>query len=147
MELKHDNHTKHSGSLLPSRVQKQIKNHHTPHRTSLGIASFGGAFACISSTGNMHEGLERFEAFKEETRRIERAYWASVRRAEADSKALRESYTPVFQCPVCGLFRPDGHSQKCKDLKPLDISKEEKIQRMDDPFNENTWDDKAIIDD
>ncbi len=24
-----DNHTKHSGSLLPSRVQKQIKNHHT----------------------------------------------------------------------------------------------------------------------
>jgi len=95
----------------------------------------------------MHEGLERFEAFKEETRRIGRAYWASVRRAEADSKALRKSYTPVFQCPVCGLFRPEGHSQKCKDLKPLDISKEEKLQRMDDPFNENTWDYKAIIDD
>jgi len=95
----------------------------------------------------MHEGLERFEAFKEETRRIGRAYWASVRRAEADSKALRESYTSVFQCPVCGLFRPEGHSQKCKDLKLLDISQEEKFSRLDDPFNENTWDDKAIIDD
>jgi hypothetical protein len=30
-----DNHTKHSGSLLQSRVQKQIKNHHTPHRTKV----------------------------------------------------------------------------------------------------------------
>jgi len=91
--------------------------------------------------------MRTLEDFKEETRRYERAYWASVRRAEADSKALRESYTPVFQCPVCGLFRPDGHSQKCKDLKPLDISQEEKFRRMDDPFNENTWDYKAIIDD
>jgi len=95
----------------------------------------------------MHEGLERFEAFKEETRRIGRAYWASVRRAEADSKALRESYTPVFQCPVCGFFKPDGHSQKCKDLKPVEIGQEEKFKRMDDPFNEDTWDYKAIIDD
>ena len=91
--------------------------------------------------------MRTLEDFREETRKYERAYWASVRRAEADSKALRESYTPVFQCPVCGLFRPDGHSQKCKDLKPLDISQEELFQRMDDPFNENTWDDKAIIDD
>jgi DNA repair exonuclease SbcCD ATPase subunit len=91
--------------------------------------------------------MRTLEDFREETRRYERAYWASVRRAEADSKALRESYTPVSQCPVCGLFRPDGHSQKCKDLKPLDISKEEKFSRLDDPFNENTWDDKAIIDD
>ena len=91
--------------------------------------------------------MRTLEDFKEETRRYERAFWASVRRAEADSKALRESYTPVYQCPVCGLFRPDGHSQKCRDLKPLDISQEEKFRRMDDPFNENTWDDKAVIDD
>ena len=91
--------------------------------------------------------MRTLEDFKEETRRYERAYWASVRRAEADSKALRESYTPVFQCPVCGLFRPDEHSQQCKDLKPLDISKEEKFKRMDDPFNENTWDYEPIIDD
>jgi hypothetical protein len=91
--------------------------------------------------------MKTLEDFREETRRYERAYWASVRRAEADSKALRESYTPVFQCPVCGLFRPDGHSQKCKDLKPLDISQEEKFKRMDDPFNENTWDYEPIIDD
>ena len=95
----------------------------------------------------MHEGLKRFEAFKEETKRIRRTFWASVRRAEADSKALRESYTPVFQCPVCGLFRPDGHSQKCKNIKPLDIRRGEKFSRMDDPFNENTWNLKAIIDD
>jgi hypothetical protein len=91
--------------------------------------------------------MRTLEDFKEETRRYERAYWASVRRAEADSKALRESYTPVFQCPVCGLFRPDGHSQKCKDLKPVDISQEEKFRRMDDPFNEDTWDYEAIIED
>jgi hypothetical protein len=95
----------------------------------------------------MHEGLERFENFKAETRRIERHYWASVRRAEADSKALRESYTPVFQCPVCGLLRPDGHSQKCKELKPLDISQEEKFRRMDDPANDWNWDYGVIIDD
>jgi hypothetical protein len=91
--------------------------------------------------------MRTLEDFKEETRRIERAYWASVRRAEADSKALRESYTPVYQCPFCGLFRPDGHSQNCKDLRPLDISQDEKFRLMDDPFNENTWYDKAIIDD
>lgn len=95
----------------------------------------------------MHEGLKRFEAFKKETRRIGRAYWASVQRAKADSKALRESYTPVFQCPVCGLFRPDGHSQKCKNIKPLDISREEKFQRMDDPTNDWNWDYGVIIDD
>jgi len=29
----------------------------------------------------------------------------------------------------------------------LDISKEEKFRRMDDPFNEDTWDYEAIIDD
>lgn len=91
--------------------------------------------------------MRTLEDFREETRRYERAYWASVRRAEADSKALRESYTPVFQCPICGLFRPNGHSQKCKNIKPLDISKEEKFRRMDDLFNENTWDYKVIIDD
>jgi hypothetical protein len=39
------------------------------------------------------------------------------------------------------LFRPKGHSQKCKDLKPLDITKEEKFRRMDDPHNEQTWSD------
>ena len=91
--------------------------------------------------------MRTLEDFREETRRYERAYWASVRRAEADSKALRESYTPVFQCPVCGLFRPDGHSQNCKDLKPLDISQEEKLQRMDDPTNDWNWDYGVIIDD
>jgi hypothetical protein len=28
-----DNHTKHSGSLLSSRVKKQIKNHYSPFST------------------------------------------------------------------------------------------------------------------
>jgi hypothetical protein len=95
----------------------------------------------------MHEGLKRFEAFKNETKKIRRAFWASVRKAEDDSKKLRESYTAVFQCPVCGLFRPDGHSEKCKDLKPLDISQEEKFRRMEDPTNDWNWDYGAIIDD
>ena len=82
----------------------------------------------------------RFEAFKEETRRVGRAYWASVRRAEARSKEIRASYTAVYQCPVCGLFRPAAHSKNCKDLRPLDISMVEKLDRKDDPMKDRTWD-------
>ena len=82
----------------------------------------------------------RFEAFKAETARIGRAYWASVRRAEARSKEIRASYTPVYECPVCGLFRPADHSRDCKDLRPLDISMVEKLERKDDPMKDRTWD-------
>lgn len=82
----------------------------------------------------------RFEAFKEETRRMGRSYWASVRRAEARSKEIRDSYTPVFECPQCGLLRPADHSRDCKDLRPLDISMQEKLDRQDDPMNDRTWD-------
>ena len=82
----------------------------------------------------------RFEAFKEETRRMGRAYWASVRRAEQRSKEIRESYTAVYQCPQCGLFRPADHSKGCTDLRPLDISMTEKLDRRDDPMNDRTWD-------
>jgi len=81
----------------------------------------------------------RFEAFKEETRRMGRAYWASVRRAEQRSKEIRASYTPVYECPVCGLLRPADHSG-CTDLRPLDISMQEKLDRRDDPMNDQTWD-------
>ena len=83
---------------------------------------------------------QRFEAFKAETARMNRAYWASVRRAEANSKEIRASYTAVYQCPVCGLFRPADHSKDCKDLRPADISMQEKLDRRDDPMNDRTWD-------
>jgi rubrerythrin len=82
---------------------------------------------------------QRFEAFKEETARMNRAYWASVRRAEARSKEIRASYTPVYECPVCGLLRPADHSKDCKDLRPADLTMEEKIHRNDYPSDYN-WD-------
>ncbi len=82
----------------------------------------------------------RFEAFKEETRRMGRAYWASVRRANEQVKEIRQSYTAVYQCPVCGLLRPADHRQECTDLRPADISMMEKLERRDDPMNDRTWD-------
>ena len=91
----------------------------------------------------MHEGLERFEAFKAETKRIERHYWALVRQSEK----REPTFCQLYECSRCGKLTHQKHERNCFDLKPLDISQEEKIQRMDDPFNENTWDDKAIIDD
>ena len=82
----------------------------------------------------------RFEAFKAETARMGRAYWASVRRAEARSKEIRASYTAVYQCPQCGLFRTADHSKDCKDLRPSDISMMEKLDRQEDPMKDSTWD-------
>ena len=80
----------------------------------------------------------RFEAFKEETRRIGRAYWASVRRAEQRSKEIRQSYTAVYQCPQCGLYRPADHSG-CTDLQPADLTNDQKLSRKD--FAEDwNWD-------
>ena len=87
----------------------------------------------------------KFEAFKEETKRMGRYYWASVRRAEERSKEIRQSYTPVHECPVCGLFRPAEHTQQCRDLRPVDQSMEEKLSRRDDVFNDATWDYQAAI--
>ena len=81
----------------------------------------------------------RFEAFKEETLRMGRAYWASVRRANEQVKEIRQSYTAVYQCPVCGLLRPADHRQECTDLRPADISVLEKIHRKDYPSDYN-WD-------
>jgi len=86
----------------------------------------------------------RFEAFKEETRRMGRAYWASVRRAEERSKEIRQSYTPVHECPVCGLFRPAYHSKDCRDLRPVDLSMSEKIHWRDHGTDWN-WDYQATI--
>jgi hypothetical protein len=81
----------------------------------------------------------RFEAFKAETARMNRAYWASVRRAEARSKEIRASYTAVYQCPQCGLFRPADHSKDCKDLRPADLTNDQKLSRKD--FAEDwNWD-------
>ena len=91
----------------------------------------------------MHEGLERFENFKAETRRIERHYWALVRQSER----RKPSFSQLYECSRCGKLSHQNHEKGCFDLKPLDISQEEKFRRMDDPFNENTWDYKEIIDD
>ena len=82
----------------------------------------------------------RFEAFKAETARMNRSYWASIRRAEQRSKEIRQSYTAVYQCPQCGLFRPADHSQSCTDLRPADISMQEKLDRRDDPMRDANWD-------
>lgn len=82
----------------------------------------------------------RFEAFKEETKRMGRSYWASVRRAEARSKEIRAMYTAVYQCPQCGLLLHADHSKDCKDLRPSDISMTERLDRRDDPMNDRTWD-------
>ena len=87
----------------------------------------------------------RFEAFKQETARMGRGYWASVHRAEQRSKEIRQSYTPVHECPVCGLFRPAEHSHQCRDLRPVDPSMEEKLSRRDDVLNDATWDYQATI--
>jgi hypothetical protein len=81
----------------------------------------------------------RFKAFKQETARMGRAYWASVRRAEQRSKEIRQSYTPVHECPVCGLFRPAEHTQQCRDLRPVDLSMSEKIHWRDHGTDWN-WD-------
>jgi hypothetical protein len=91
----------------------------------------------------MHEGLERFEAFKEETRLIERHFWALVRQSER----REATFSQLYECSRCGKLTHQNHEKGCFDLKPLDISKEERIKRMDDPFNEDTWDYEAIIDD
>ena len=82
----------------------------------------------------------RFEAFKAETARMGRAYWASVRRANEQVKEIRQSYTAVYQCPVCGLMRPADHSKECTDLRPADISVMEKLERRDDPMRDANWD-------
>jgi hypothetical protein len=81
----------------------------------------------------------RFEAFKEETKRMGRSYWASVRRADQQVQEIRQSYTPVYQCPQCGLFRPADHSKDCTDLRPSDISMMEKLDRRDDPMRDANW--------
>ena len=86
----------------------------------------------------------RFEAFKEETRRMNRSYWASVRRADLQVQEIRQSYTAVYQCPQCGLFRPAEHAQQCRDLRPVDPSMKEKIHWRDHGTDWN-WDYQATI--
>ena len=81
----------------------------------------------------------RFEAFKAETARMNRTYWASVRRANEQVQEIQQSYTAVYQCPQCGLFRPADHSKDCKDLHPADLTNDQKLFRKD--FAEDwNWD-------
>ena len=81
----------------------------------------------------------RFEAFKAETARMGRSYWGSVRRAQKQVEEIRASYTAVCQCPQCGLFRPADHSKGCTDLRPADLTNDQKLFRKD--FAEDwNWD-------
>jgi len=87
--------------------------------------------------------MRTLEDFKEETRRKEAYFWGLVRQSER----RETTFCQLYECSRCGKLSHQKHEQNCFDLKPLDISQEEKLSRLDDPFNENTWDDKAIIDD
>ena len=83
----------------------------------------------------MHEGKKRFEAFKSETRRIERHHWALVRQAEK----REPTFCQLYECSKCGRFSHQFHEQDCFDLKAVDIGQEEKFKRMDDIYNDLTW--------
>ena len=90
----------------------------------------------------MHEGLERFKAFKEETKRIERHYWALVRQSER----RKPSFCQLYECSLCGKLSHQNHEKDCFNLKPLDISKEERLRRMDDITNDWNWDYELVHD-
>lgn len=87
--------------------------------------------------------MRTLEDFREETRREEAYFWGLVRQSER----RKPSFSQLYECSRCGKLTHQNHEKGCFDLKPLDISQEEKLQRMDDPFNANTWDYEAIIDD
>ena len=90
----------------------------------------------------MHEGLERFEVFKEETKRIERHYWALVRQSER----RKPSFCQLYECSLCGKLSHQNHEKDCFNLKPLDISKDERLRRMDDITNDWNWDYELVHD-
>ena len=87
----------------------------------------------------------RFQAFKEETRRMNRSYWASVRRAQERLEETKRNQTLLDECPRCGRLDQPSHIPKCQTIKPADISMEEKLSRRDDVFNDATWDYQATI--
>ena len=87
----------------------------------------------------------KFEAFKEETRRMGRSYWASVRRAQKRLEETKRNQTLLDECPRCGRLDQPSHIPKCQTMKPADISMEEKLSRRDDVFNDATWDYQATI--
>jgi len=82
------------------------------------------------------KGIERFKAFKAETKAIGRAYWASIRAAEA--KLGRVCW--LYKCPYCGKHSSEQHTKTCRTFIAADITMEEKLMRKDDPYNDSTWD-------
>jgi hypothetical protein len=86
----------------------------------------------------------RFEAFKEETRRVNRSYWASVRRAQERLEETKRNQTLLDECPRCGRLDQPSHIPKCQTIKPTDISMEEKIHWRDHGTDWN-WDYQATI--
>jgi len=82
----------------------------------------------------------RFEAFKAETARMNRSYWASVRRAQQRLEESKKKQTWLEECPRCGRLDQPSHIPDCRTIKPLDITMTEKLDRKDDPMNDRTWD-------
>ena len=82
----------------------------------------------------------RFEAFKEETRRMGRSYWASVRSAQQRLEESKKKQSWLEECPRCGRLDQPSHIPDCRTIKPLDISMQEKLDRRDDPMRDANWD-------
>ena len=82
----------------------------------------------------------RFEAFKEETRRMGRSYWASVRRAQERLEESKKKQTWLEECPRCCRLDQPSHIPDCRTIKPLDITMTEKLDCKDDPMRDANWD-------
>ncbi len=82
----------------------------------------------------------KFEAFKEETARMNRSYWASVRRAQERLEESKKKQTWLEECPRCGRLDQPSHIPDCRTIKPLDISMKEKLEHKDDPMRDANWD-------
>lgn len=85
---------------------------------------------------------DRYEAFLAETARLDRQnrYWEY--RARNDLKII----CFLYECSDCGKLVGAKHALKCPEAKeltpimPSEMSLSERLQRCDDPFNDQTWD-------
>ena len=83
----------------------------------------------------------RYEAFLEETARLDRQnkYWQW--RARNDRKRI----CFLYECTDCGKLVGAKHALNCPDknltfVMPSDFSLRERLHRRDDPFNDSNWD-------
>ena len=82
--------------------------------------------------------MRTLEDFREETKRIERHFWALVRQSEK----REPTFCQLYECSRCGKLSHQFHERNCFDLRPVEISKEEKFRRMNDIYNDRTWNDE-----